>query len=170
MICPLCGRKGNRMGAAHCAACLFDLAAVDRPAPADRVEQSLMADPVRLLARPPATVPAAATLADVMRVMVENGVGAVLVLAADGTLAGIVTERDFLTKVAGRPDAAARPAAGVMTRHPETVAPADPLAVALGKMAAGNYRHLPVVEAGRPVGVVSVRDFLTHVAGLCGGG
>ena len=169
MICPLCGRKGNRMGADTCAACLFDLAALDRPAPADRVEQSLMADPVsRLAPDPPATVPATATVGDVMRVMVAHRVGAVLVLAADGTLAGIVTERDFLTKVAGRPAYADRPAADVMTRHPETVAPADPLAVALGKMAAGNYRHLPVVEQGRPVGVVSVRDFLQHLAGLVG--
>lgn len=171
MICPMCGRKGNRMGADTCAGCLFDLAAVDRPGPSDRVERSLMLDPVAALnPPPPVTVPAGATVGDVMRAMVAGRVGAVLVLDAGGRLGGIVTERDFLTKVAGSPGYASRPAAEVMTRRPEVVAPTDPLAVALGKMAAGGYRHLPVVAAGRPVGVVSVRDFLRHLLHLCATG
>ncbi len=54
-----------------------------------------------------------------------------------------------------------------MTPNPETVAPADVLAFALGKMDAGGYRHLPVVDAGRPVGVISVRDILRHLTAVC---
>jgi len=54
-----------------------------------------------------------------------------------------------------------------MTPHPETVGPADPLAFALGKMAGGGYRHLPVVKDGQPVGVISVRDILRHIVWLC---
>jgi CBS domain-containing protein len=53
-----------------------------------------------------------------------------------------------------------------MTRSPETVAPADILAVALGKMDSGGYRHLPVVDGGKPIGVISVRDVLRHLTSL----
>jgi CBS domain-containing protein len=53
-----------------------------------------------------------------------------------------------------------------MTASPETVSPNDLLAVALGKMDSGGYRHLPVVAEGRPVGVISVRDVLRHLTAL----
>lgn len=168
MICPVCGQKGNPRGADICAWCLFDLAAVDRPVPSDRVEQSLMSEPVRALKpNPPVTVPLDATLGDVVGLMIERRVGAVLVVDAEGQLVGILTERDFLTKVAGEPRHAKFRAADYMTPQPQCVTPSDPLAFALGKMAAGGYRHLPVVHAGRPIGVISVRDFLRHLAELC---
>jgi CBS domain-containing protein len=54
-----------------------------------------------------------------------------------------------------------------MTPKPETVAPSDILAVALGRMDTGGYRHMPVVENGRPVGVISVRDVLRHLTAFC---
>ena len=52
-------------------------------------------------------------------------------------------------------------------RLAETVAPTDILAIVLGKMDTGGYRHLPVVANGRPVGVISVRDVLRHLTALC---
>jgi CBS domain-containing protein len=167
MYCPSCGHL-NLPGADQCAKCLLDLAALDRPAPQDKVESSLMADTVAVLApKTPVTVPAEATLGDAIRQMMDRGVGAVLVTTADGRLVGILTERDFLTKVAGQPDFPGRAVRDFMTADPETVAPTDPLALALQKMDIGGYRHLPVVEAGLPVGVVSVRDVLRHVTRLC---
>jgi CBS domain-containing protein len=147
---------------------MLPLTNLDEPGLHDRVEHSLLHDPVTVLdPRPPVTVPEAATLGAAVGVMLDQGVGAVLVTAADGTLAGILTERDFLSKVAGEPGFAALPVPQFMTPKPETVGPADTLAFALGKMDAGGYRHLPVVDGGRPVGVISVRDILRHLTRLC---
>jgi CBS domain-containing protein len=168
MICPLCGHKGNLPGADWCEKCQFDLSAVDRPTAADRVEHSLMTESVAVLGpRDPVTIPADATLGHAVRQMIAQRVGALLVTDADGRLVGILTERDFLTKVAGSSGFAEHRVEAFMTRDPETVAPADPLAFALGKMAGGGYRHLPVVDGGRPLGVISVRDLLRHILGQC---
>ena len=168
MICPLCGHKGNPRGTDWCLWCQFDLMALDRPAPSDRVEKSLMADSVAVLGpKPPVTVSVSATLGDAIRTMIASRVGAVLVIDPAGQLVGVLTERDFLTKVAGSPGFHDLPLADFMTPQPETVTATDPLAFALGKMAGGGYRHLPVVEAGHPVGVVSVRDVLAHIVRLC---
>jgi CBS domain-containing protein len=54
-----------------------------------------------------------------------------------------------------------------MTPRPETIVATDSLAFALHKMDSGGYRHLPVLENGRPVAVISVRDVLTHCTRLC---
>jgi CBS domain-containing protein len=167
MYCPSCGHQ-NLPGADQCEKCLLDLAALDRPAPQDKIESSLMTDTVAVLSpKPPVTVGPNGTLGDAVRLMMDRGVGALLVVTPSGRLLGILTERDFLTKVAGESDFAARSVGGFMTADPETVAPTDPLALALQRMDVGGYRHLPVVEGGRPVGVVSVRDVLRHVTKLC---
>jgi CBS domain-containing protein len=167
MICPACGTT-NAMGNDACTNCGGDLTAFDRPQPGDAVEAALLRDTVAdLRPRPPVCVPLTADLDRAMRVMTVEGVGAVLVTDADGRLAGILTERDFLTKIAGSDALALLPVAQFMTRSPETVRPIDPLAYAVRMMDAGNYRHLPVVEGGKPVGVVSVRDVLRHVLDIC---
>ncbi len=168
MICPLCGYNRNLPGSDWCGWCQFDLSAVDRPAPVDRVERSLMLDPVSALnPRSPAVVPVDANLHTAMSVMMERRMGAVLVTDQDGRLVGILTERDFLTKLADRPGFGSEPVKAWMTRHPETVSPTDPIGTALGKMAGGGYRHLPVVAGGVPVAVLSVRDVIRHLVGLC---
>lgn len=167
MYCPACGHP-NPPGSDACGNCMLDLSHVHEPALHDRVERSLMTDPVAALTpREPVTVPDSAHLGQVIGLMIDRGVGAVLVTGADGRLVGILTERDFLSKVAGRPDFAALPVRDFMTANPETVAPTDTLGFAVGKMDAGGYRHLPVVESGRPVGVVSVRDVIRAVTRLC---
>lgn len=167
MICPACGTT-NAMGLDACTHCGGDLTAFDRPQPADAVEAALLRDTVASLRpRPPVCVPPTADLDHAMRVMTAEGVGAVLVTDADGQLVGILTERDFLTKIAGSDVLALLPVAQFMTRDPETVRPIDPLAFAVRQMDAGNYRHLPVVDDGKPVGVISVRDVLRHVLDIC---
>lgn len=168
MYCPACGHDKNPPGADQCANCGLALTHLDAPAANGPVETSLTTDPVAVLdPRPPITVPADAPLAEAMRVMTTERTGAVLVTDAAGALVGILTERDFLTKVAGEPGFAALPVSRFMTANPETVAPTDALAYALRKMDTGGYRHLPVVVAGKPVGVISVRDVLRHITTVC---
>jgi CBS domain-containing protein len=166
MRCPLC-EHANPPGADSCSKCLAPLTPYDAPASQGQLEANLLTNPVSILdPRPPVTVPVTATLGDAVRKMIDLRVGAVLVTGDQGELVGILTERDFLAKVAGVPGYESLPAADFMTRSPETVTPRDILAFALGKMDAGGYRHLPVVEGGKPVGVVSVRDVLRHLTAL----
>jgi CBS domain-containing protein len=164
MICPRCGHD-NIPGADVCARCLFDISTLDRPIGQDRVEQSLMDDPVGVLPlRMPVTVTCGATVGEAIRIMLQAGVGAVLVVEMTGRLVGILSERDLLVKLAGLvDDPTAVPVVEVMTPDPITVGPADTLAFALHQMDTGGYRHLPVVVDGLPQGVVSVRDLLRHV-------
>jgi len=168
MICPGC-YEPNTPGVDSCGRCGCDLTADDRPAPRDRVERSLMTHAVDGLdPRSAVTVTAETPLAEVMRRMIASEAGAVLVVDAAGLLVGILTERDFLTRVAGAPGFAEAAVRDFMTRDPETVAATDPVMFALGKMATGHYRHITIVTAGRPVGVLSVRDVLRHVVAQAG--
>jgi CBS domain-containing protein len=168
MICPRCGHD-NVPGNDVCASCLLDLAPLDQPAPRDRVQSDLMDRPVRdLKPRHPITLPVTAPLGDAVRVMLDEGVGTVLVVDGGGSLAGIFSERDLLMRV---PSEAAcsggRPLTEYMTSNPEVVRLDDPLVVALHKMDVGGYRHLPVVNDGKPVGVISVRDLMRHITRMC---
>jgi CBS domain-containing protein len=127
-----------------------------------------MADTVASLnPRPPVTVQPTDKIGRAIWEMCERKVGAVLVTTPDGALLGILTERDFLTKIAGQAGAHDLPVEQFLTPRPESVSPSDSLAFALGKMDAGGYRHLPVVDSGKPVGVISVRDLLRHVTSMC---
>lgn len=170
MICPVCGEP-NFPGEDHCVCCVFDLASVDLPFSNNQVEGSLIADPVSVLEpRRPVTVLASAPLSEAIGAMIAEQVGAVLVVNQTGKLIGILTERDFLTRVAGSPGYTVLPVRQFMTRDPEAVTPTDPLAFALAKMDLGGFRHLPVTDNGRPVGVISVRDILRHVMRVCNDG
>jgi CBS domain-containing protein len=89
--------------------------------------------------------------------MVERRVGSIVVVEGE-RLVGILTERDVLGVFArGEFDARVE---DVMTRHPETVEPDESLSQARLVMLHGGFRHLPVVEAGGVVGMLSVRDLL----------
>jgi CBS domain-containing protein len=104
------------------------------------------------------TISADATLGEAASRMVERGVGAVVVLEGEDVKA-ILTERDVLNAVADGRDGSA-PIADWMTRHPETIEPTDTTDHAASLMIHGGYRHLPVVEEGRVVGIVSIRDLM----------
>src|SRR5215468_6483044 len=100
MYCPACGHDKNPPGADACANCGLALTHLDAPAPNGPVEASLANDPVSVLdPRPPITVALDATLGDAVRQMIAGRTGAVLVTGPNGELVGILTERDFLTKV-----------------------------------------------------------------------
>ena len=108
----------------------------------------------------PVTAPKSATVREATRAMRLHNVGAVLVV--DGTrLTGIFTERDAVQRVlAADRDADSTRLGDVMTAHPQTMHPDEPFVHALRAMHQGRFRHMPVVEFDRPLGVVSVRDAL----------
>ncbi len=108
----------------------------------------------------PVTAPGQTTVADAARLMQQHGIGAVMVVE-NGKLVGIVTERDALYKVMAKGlDAESVRIVDVMTRNPQTVHPDKPFEDALRIMHASSFRHVPVVEGDRPVGMVSARDAL----------
>ncbi len=168
MICPACSHD-NFPGREYCSNCMHDLTQLDRPTSRDRVERSLMEDSVSILQpRKAVTVPPEANVGEAIRTMLDRDIGALLIVAADGRLVGIFSERDLLTRVAGPVgDYASRPVSEFMTSDPETVRPTDTLAFALHKMDGGGYRHLPVLKDGQPLGMISVRDMLRHITRLC---
>ncbi len=95
---------------------------------------------------------------DAARLMREHKVGAIVVVEGD-RLAGIFTERDALFRVVaeGR-DPRTTLVADVMTANPITIDADKPFARALELMHAGRFRHVPVVDNGRAIGIVSSRD------------
>ena len=104
------------------------------------------------------TVEPDARLAEAARRMAHRGVGAVLVLEGE-RLAGILTERDLLKAVAAGFTEEAR-VSEWMTRQPETVEPDETTDQAASLMIHGGFRHLPVVEGGRAIGILSIRDLM----------
>jgi CBS domain-containing protein len=108
----------------------------------------------------PLTVAGTAAVSEVARLMRDHNVGAVMVV--DGAqLTGVFTERDALFRVlaVGRDPAATR-VAEVMTKSPQTIHPDKPFVEALQLMLQGGFRNVPIVESGRVLGMVSVRDAL----------
>jgi CBS domain-containing protein len=106
-------------------------------------------------------VDATTPLLDAVREMDRRSVGAVLVLDGD-RLQGVFTERDVLRAVArGYADA---PTVGDwMTPQPETIEPDETTEHAAVLMIHGGFRHLPVVELGKVVGILSIRDLMRSV-------
>jgi CBS domain-containing protein len=91
-------------------------------------------------------------------IMQTARIGSVLVVEKDA-LVGIFTERDALFRVlAGGLDPDRTKVGEVMTADPQTISPDRPLVHALHLMHDGGFRHMPVVENGAPVGMVSIRD------------
>ena len=90
--------------------------------------------------------------------MAERRVGAALVLDGE-RLVGILTERDVLNAVASG-DVESAIVSGWMTHGPETIEPDDTTEHAAVLMIHGGFRHLPVVDGGRPVGILSIRDLV----------
>jgi CBS domain-containing protein len=104
------------------------------------------------------TVSAGDHLGEAAKRMVARGVGAVLVMEGE-KLEGILTERDLMRAVAGGYSDEAR-VSDWMTRHPETVDADDATGHAASLMIHGGFRHLPVIQGDRVVGIISIRDLM----------
>jgi CBS domain-containing protein len=109
------------------------------------------------------------TFAHVAKLLHDNGISSVVVMDG-GKLAGIVTERDLVNVVADGADPKAITVGERMTRDVDTVGPRTDLAEAAEHMARLRIRHLPVMDRGKLVGIISIRDLTSWAAEELSGG
>ena len=114
-----------------------------------------------LMSRNLLTVEPGLSLTEAAARMNDRGVGAALVLSGDH-VSGILTERDVLRAVGSGGVEGTRVAAW-MTREPETVESDESTRQAAALMIHGGFRHLPVLEGGKAVGIISIRDLMKVV-------
>jgi len=108
----------------------------------------------------PLMLPPSATVQEACAKMRERRVGAVLVTEENRRLVGIFTGRDAVHRVLAEGKGAVRTKlAQVMTRDPDTMPPGRIAIEALRLMEDGRYRHVPIVDDGKVVGIVSRFDF-----------
>jgi CBS domain-containing protein len=106
-----------------------------------------------------ATIAPTATLAEAANILSEMKIGALVVTGAGDRITGIVSERDIVRSLAQHGAGALQmPLSEVMTRKVVTCATADTVAVLMERMTDGKFRHLPVVDDGRLVGIISIGD------------
>jgi CBS domain-containing protein len=164
MICPEC-KHDNIEGADYCANCGHDLYGLDQPdAPGatgpDFIHQRLADVP----SRSPVKVNSSDPVGLAVRMMQHADTGCVLVMS-DGRLAGIITPWDILHKVAGpSEDLNAVTCGQVMTADPVFLRDDDDIAVAINKMSIGGFRHIPLLQGGTPISVVSIGDLFRHIS------
>jgi CBS domain-containing protein len=162
MTCPVCGFD-NLTGADICDNCGADLAGHDTPQPATSFHGRLLGEHLDELGAPPPIEVSPDTPLDVVIArMHEAESDCVLVMSGD-RLVGIFTDRDAVVKAAGKRLASFH-VRDFMTPDPVVLRHDDPIAVAIHKMAVGGFRHIPIVEDGRPTGVVTARDVFHHLA------
>jgi CBS domain-containing protein len=162
MICPVCQWQ-NFLGEDTCENCGADLWGSDTPEQATTFHGRLLGLRVDRLGAPrPATADPETSAGAAIERMRRAGTDCLLVVEA-GVLVGIFTDRDAVLKVGTKVDDP-RPLRELMTPDPVVLQHDDPVAVAIHKMAVGEFRHLPIVDQGTPIGVVSAKDVFRHIA------
>ena len=100
-----------------------------------------------------------ATLSSVVALLAERRIGAALVLGVDRRIVGIVSERDIVRAFAERGAAALDdPVSRIMTRRVSTCTEGETISSIMERMTEGKFRHLPVVDQGRVIGIISIGD------------
>lgn len=162
MICPVCQWQ-NFLGEDVCENCGADLWRSDTPEQATSFHGRLLGMHLdRLGAARPVTVDGELSAAEAIERMKRDSTDCLLVTEG-GRLVGIFTDRDAILKVGARRDDR-RPLREVMTADPVVLRRNDPVAVAIHKMAIGGFRHVPIVDDGLPIGLISARDVFRHLA------
>src|SRR5437588_7593260 len=105
------------------------------------------------------TIAPTASLSTAVKLLAERRIGAIVVTGPDDRVGGILSERDIVRALAERGSAALDDnVAAVMTRKVSTCTEADTIASLMERMTAGKFRHLPVVEQGKLLGVIAIGD------------
>jgi CBS domain-containing protein len=116
----------------------------------------------RLHPTPPRILRPTQTVAEAVALMRQEQVGCVLICEQQQIL-GIFTERDLVRRVIGAGKPLSTPISECMTPNPETVHPKEPIGSAMRRMEEGGYRHLPVVDGNRAVGILSVKRIVHYL-------
>ena len=99
------------------------------------------------------------TLEEAIAVLTRHRIGALVVLGAEERVIGILSERDIVRALSEQGAGALKqPLSQVMTRTVITCSEADPISEIMDRMTRGRFRHIPVVEQDRLVGIVSIGD------------
>lgn len=166
-VCPYCDHD-NIDGVDTCDECgqpLDDLYLSDPPT---AVERGLLNDHIRVLApRRPISVAPETPVRDVLRMLVDQNIGCVVVAEGE-TLKGIFSERDALLKLGTRAaELGDQPVSDFMTDKVETLEANSKIAFAVQRMDLGSYRHIPIVnEENNTNGIISARDILRYLTEL----
>jgi len=105
------------------------------------------------------TIEPTANLADAARILAERRIGALVVTGAGERVIGIISERDIVRTLAQHgADALQMPLTEAMTRKVVTCTTEETVSVIMERMTTGKFRHVPVVEAERLVGIISIGD------------
>lgn len=109
------------------------------------------------------TVEPNAQLAAAIKVLTDKRIGALVVTGAEARIVGIISERDIVRALSQHgAQALDRPVAEFMTRNVVTCGERDTMAELMERMTTGKFRHIPVVENGRLLGIVSIGDIVKH--------
>lgn len=165
VTCPFCNHE-NLLGADTCARCFVALTDIISLKEQSDIEIDLIHRPLgEIMTTSFVSVPANATVGDAIQKLNSDGNHCAAVVDENGSIVGIFTERDVLFKIADHYDKRdSAPIREYMTPRPETLKASDPLAFGLNRMMVGGYRHIPIEEEGKLVGVVSVRHILEYLA------
>ncbi len=141
----------------------------ERAAAPRTLDANTLRVPLSLLALPkPFTLTTKAMICEAVDAMQKGNFGAVLIVDASGKLAGIFTERDVISKIAGKGlDWQKTTLEAYMTANPEALEADGNMAFCLNMMTIGGYRHVPIVDANKkPLAVVSIRDVVRYITGF----
>ena len=98
------------------------------------------------------------TLKQAVALLGEHNIGALVVVNASGAPVGIISERDIVREAARHDDLMTLPVGAVMTKELVTGSPQDDIRSVLRTMTDRHFRHLPIVDQGRLMGIVSIGD------------
>jgi CBS domain-containing protein len=109
------------------------------------------------------TVAPDAPVLEVIRILAENKIGSVLILDDGGAIAGIVSERDIVHGMAATGAGLLEaPVSSIMTSEVVTCLSTDSVIHIMEKMTRGRFRHVPVIDEARLIGIVSIGDVVKH--------
>ena len=163
MRCPSCDAE-NLEGQDRCANCGSDLRSIDVPLPHDEISTLLLERHITEIATPnPITATPDESIVVALEKMRRHNIRA-LVIVDGAAIVGIITERDIVLKLP--PDESGEHIAirELMTPDPVVANAGDPIGKAMERLVIDRVHHLPVVEDGKLVGIVSMRDLLHALA------